>query len=314
MEDAVSGKMIDSLLPDGVDVPFAEIEATLARLAHDASGRKRPSTRALMATVIVVGSEERLVPAAGALEQLNEGVVRTILISEGQLAEPVVRVSETAVAVCRLSPQYLNNAVAALRLSSLPAVVWWRGGSIAAFDDLTDLADRFIMDTERPNEVWTHAVGLFENTALTDLRWTALTRWRSALAHLFDLPAVRRGVTALKRVRIESTDAPSARLYAGWLKSSLSWPAGATIDIRTSDGASDSPLECVVLDCNGVAVTLKMREGRPCFEATAGISEAARIVPTGDGSLAALIGEELGVRTRDLAFERALVKAQEMAA
>ena len=98
--------------------------------------------------------------------------------------------TENAIAIAGLAPRYLNNAVAALRLSSLPAVVWWRGGSIEALDGLANLADRLVLDTVDPDAAWARADTLFERTALTDLRWTALTRWRAALAHLFDLPQV----------------------------------------------------------------------------------------------------------------------------
>ena len=73
-----------------------------------------------------------------------------------------------------------------------------------------------------------------------------------------------------------------------------------------------SPLECVTLECDGPPITLKMREGHACFDATTGATESERVVPTGDMSLGSLIGEELGVRTRDLAFERALVAAREI--
>ena len=305
----MSEKLIDGLLPSGHDVPFGEIEAAFARLAHD--GRRRRVPRALLATVIVVGPPGRLIPAAEALDQLGDVGVRAILISEGTQAEPVARVTDTAVAVSGLAPKYLNNAVAALRLSSLPAAVWWRGGSIETFGDIAELADRLIMDIEHPDELWKAALGLFERTALTDLRWAALTRWRSALAHLFDLPNVRRGAAAMKQVTIETGDRPSARLYGGWLKSSLPWPSSAKLDIRQS-AASSAPLECVSLDCGGVAVNLRMREGKRCLEGTASASESERIVPTGDSSLASLIGEELGMRTRDLAFERALIAARQI--
>lgn len=307
----MTGKLIDGLLPSGHDVKFAEIEAALARLAHDRRRRRAP-TRALVATVIVVGPPERLVPAADAIEHLGDMGVRAIFISEGTQAEPVARVTETAVAVSGLSPDYLNNAVAALRLSSLPAAVWWRGGSTSAFSDLADLADRVIMDIDRPDDLWATAVRLFDRTALTDLRWAALTRWRAALAHLFDLPNVRRGAANLTRVTIDGGDPASARLFAGWLKSSLPWPAGATLDIRGAAAGQASPLECVTLDCGGVSVHLKLREGRACLEASAGAGETERVVPMGESSLSSLIGEELGVRTRDLAFERALVAAREI--
>ncbi len=306
-------KVIDGLLPSGHDVPFAGIEAAFARLAHDRRRRRTPA-RALVATVIVVGPPERLIAPAEALEQLSDLGVRAILISEGTQSEPHARVTENAVAVSGLSSRYLNNAVAALRLSSLPAAVWWRGGSTEALGDLAELADRLIMDVPQPDELWASAVKLFERTALTDLRWAALTRWRAALAHLFDLPNVRRGAASLKRVQIDTADRPSGRLFAGWLKSSLPWPAGATIEIRSSSTEAAAPLGCVSLDCGGVPVTLKIREGRPCFEATAGSGESERVVPTGDVSLSGLIGEELGVRTRDFAFERALIAARALPA
>ena len=89
--------------------------------------------------------------AADALEQLGEaGGVRAILISEGEHTSPIARVTENAIAISGLAPRYLNNAVAALRLSSLPAVVWWRGGSVEALDGLANLADRLVLDTRRP--------------------------------------------------------------------------------------------------------------------------------------------------------------------
>jgi len=307
----VTAKMIDGLLPSGRDVKFSEIEAVFARLAHDRR-RRRATTRATIATVIVIGPPERLITAADAIEHLGDVGVRAILISEGTQAEPVARVTDSAVAVSGLAPAYLNNAVAALRLSSLPAAVWWRGGSTTAFGDLAELADRLIMDVDQPDDLWSTAVRLFDRTAFTDLRWAAITRWRAALAHLFDLPNVRRRAANLKTVTIGAADAASARLFAGWLKSSLPWPSGATITIRGARAEHASPLECVTLECDGPPIALKMREGRGCFEATTGANESEHVVPTGEMSLSSLIGEELGVRTRDFAFERALVAAREI--
>ena len=311
----MSAQTFEGLLPGGRDVNFSEIEVTLARLVRDGRRRKRPPARALTATVVVVGKPERLVAAADALEQLGEASgVRAILISEGGHASPIARVTETAIAIAGLSPKYLNNAVAALRLSSLPAAVWWRGGAVDGLDDLADLADRFILDAEQPDEAWERAPGLFERTALTDLRWAALTRWRAALAHLFDMPQVRAAAPSIRALHIEAADKPSARLFAGWLRSSLKWSAEVAIDIRPSSNAS-TPLECVTLEGGGLSIALAIKESRTCLEAVVkGVMASARVVPLPEGTLAALIGEELGVRTRDLAFERALVAAREISA
>jgi hypothetical protein len=308
-------KVADGLLPGGRDVAFAEIEVTLARIVRD-GGRQRGPARALTATVIVVGKPERLVAAADALEQLGEsGGVRAILIAEGEHTAPVARVTETAIAISGLAPRYLNNAVAALRLSSLPAVVWWRGGSIEALDDLADLADRLVLDTPEPDVVWARADTLFERTALTDLRWTRLTRWRAALAHLFDLSHVRQAAATVNSVIIDATDVPAARLYAGWLQSRLRWTSAVRIEIRQVKGDGPHPLAGVRLQGGALDVSLSVRSGSTCLEASAGGQEpTSRIVPLGDGTIGTLIREELGVRTRDLAFEQALVAAREISA
>jgi glucose-6-phosphate dehydrogenase assembly protein OpcA len=209
----------------------------------------------------------------------------------------------------------LNNAVAALRLSSLPAVVWWRGGSIEALDDLARLADRLVLDTPDPDIVWTRADTLFERTALTDLRWTSLTRWRAALAHLFELSHVRHAVGSIDSLTIDAPDVPAARLYAGWLHSRLRWTSSVRIEIRPAEGEGAHPLGRVRLQGNGLDISLDVRPGRTCLEASAGGAEpTSRIVPLGEGTIGSLIREELGVRTRDLAFERALVAAREISA
>ena len=304
----------DGLLPGGQDVPFAEIEVTLARLVRDGRRRKRGPARALTATVIVVGKPERLVAAADALEQLGEsGGVRAILISEGEHSSPVARVTEYAIAISGLAPRYLNNAVAALRLSSLPAVVWWRGGSVEALDGLANLADRLILDTPDPDTVWARADTLFERTALTDLRWTCLTRWRAAVAHLFDLSPVRRDAASIRSLTIEAGDPFAARLFAGWLRSRLGWTSAVQIDIRVVKREDEvTPLVSVRLRGAAITMALVVRS-RACLEATVdGAEGTTRIVPLGDGTLASLIGEELGVRTRDVAFEEALVAAREI--
>ena len=302
------------LLPGGQDVPFAEIEVTLARLVREGRRRKRGPARALTATVIVVGKPERLVAAADALEQLGEsGGVRAILISEGEHTSPVARVTEHAIAISGLSPRYLNNAVAALRLSSLPAVVWWRGGSVEALDGLAHLADRLILDTPDPDTVWARADTLFERTALSDLRWTSLTRWRAAVAHLFDLSQVRRDAASIRSLTVETRDPFAARLFAGWLHSRLRWTSSVGIDIRVAKtGDAATPLVSVRLSGAAITMTLAVRS-RACLEATVDGSEGtSRIVPLGEGTLASLIGEELAVRIRDIAFEEALVAAREI--
>lgn len=275
-----------------------------------------PVGPALVATVIVIGRPERLDEAAEALRGLADaGSVRSILISEGTRATPVSEATGESILVSGLAPRYINNAVAALRLSSLPAVVWWRGGSTDALDGLADLADRLVLDVEDSDAVWTHAIDLFDRTVVTDLRWTRLTRWRSALAHLFDLPQVRAAAGRFERLTIEAPDVAAARLFAGWLHSTLRWTPSVTISIRPAgrDAAAPEPLDGVRLAAQGLAISLQLTAGTECLEAEVdGAGGCTRVVPLGDGSLSSLIGEELAVRSRDVAFERALAAAREI--
>ena len=301
-----------ALLPEGAVVAFVDLEATLVRI------RERRRMRALTATVVVIGEAARLPDAAAALDRVGEtGGVRTILISEGEESTPTVRVTDDSIALLGLAPRFHDNAVAALRLSSLPTVVWWRGGALDALEGVADLADRLVLDVDDPAEVWRRAIAHIERTALTDLRWTRLTRWRALLAHLFDLPDVRARAATVRRLTIDGADPASAKLFAGWLRSSLRWTNGTAIDLRRSARDGALPLESVTLSADDLEIALHVRPSRTCLEASVrggNIAPVSRVVPLGDSALRALISEELGVRARDTAFERALAAALEMPA
>src|SRR5262245_65560792 len=131
--------MSESLLPSGIDVSFPEIESALAGSSDDS---RRAGGTALTATVVVAGPRNRLVEAAQAIGALKDVGVRSVLISYGDNPVPSVRVAGHTVALEGLRPDYLNNAVAALRLSSLPTLVWWRGGGTKHIEGLATLADR----------------------------------------------------------------------------------------------------------------------------------------------------------------------------
>jgi glucose-6-phosphate dehydrogenase assembly protein OpcA len=295
----------EPLLPSGVEVPFSQMGATLERLNASKGGAP---ARALTATAVVVGTRAKLREAADALERLTtNGGVRVILISPGTNPSPSVRIAEQAIALDGLRIEYLNNAVAALRLSSLPTVVWWRGQHPEVLGGLAVLADRLVLDGEDPVAVWPRASALTDDTAITDLRWTRLTRWRALMAHFFDIPAVRDAAPAFTRLEIAGSDRHTARLFAGWLSSSLRWNGRVSIDMR--EAAGGAPLESVTLGDGTQTLELHLAPSRTCVKAAAtvtGHAGATRTVSLGDQSLAALIAEELRVRSRDLAFEQAL--------
>lgn len=269
---------------------------------------------ALIATVIVIGGRARVDEAAAALDRLEDAGVRAVLIADGTKTTAVPEESGTTIRIDGLSSRYIDNAVAWLRLSSLPAVVWWRGGTAEALDRLAPLADRLVLDTDPADELWSRAPSLFDRTALTDLRWAGLTRWRAALAHLFDLPQVQQEAREFRRVEIDASDRAAARLFAGWLRACLEWSADVTVQIRDAQQPARAPLSRVRLTGNGPGLTLHVDGDRTCLQAEVDEGGGTRVVPLGDDSLSSRIKEELAVRTRDAAFERALIAAMETGA
>ena len=301
----------ENLLPGARAVAFADIEGALESAAGEAE--RRLGTIARTATLVIAGNAERLVEAAQALGDLTDIGVRAVLISYGDHAEPSVRVSHHAVALEGLRPEYLNNAVAALRLSSLPTLVWWRGGATSSLEGLASLADRLVLDAPDPTDAWAQVAALAERTAVSDLRWARLTRWRALMAHFFDLPDVLASAANLRSLRIEGSDRHIARLFAGWMASTLRWPRGQGYEFREkSDGA---PIEAVALGDGSQELSLRLAATRTCVETAArltGVDPASRIVSLGEQGLASLLGEELRIRARDLAFERAVAASKGM--
>jgi glucose-6-phosphate dehydrogenase assembly protein OpcA len=308
MEDLMSGTGETRLLAAGVDVPFREVGRTL----QQAAGAQR-ADRALIATVVVTGPHARLVEAADALENAGGGV-RAVLISAGDDSAPVARIVGHTVALEGLRPEFIDNAVGALRLSSLPTVVWWRGGSPETLRALATLAERVVLDEDEPEAAWAEIGDLAKHTAVSDLRWTRLTRWRALTAHFFDIPEVRAGAVAFTRLAIAAGDFHAARLFAAWLASALGWKGQVSIDIRVVPGGAT--IEAVTLSGGDVEVALGLVQERTCVHTEArlrGRECASRTVALGDGDLPALIAEELRVRSRDLAFERAVAALAEVA-
>jgi glucose-6-phosphate dehydrogenase assembly protein OpcA len=191
--------------------------------------------------------------------------------------------------------------------------VWWRGGTTSTLEGLAALADRLVLDAQDPTDAWAQVGTLAEKTAISDLRWTRLTRWRALMAHFFDLPDVLAAASRLRVLRVEGSDRHAGRLFAGWIASSLKWPRGQSYEFREKSGAA--PIETVTLGDGSQELWLRLVLTRTCVETAArvnGVDAASRIVSLGDQGLAALIGEELRIRARDMAFERAVAASRGM--
>ncbi len=297
---------IEQLLPGASEVRFADIAEALAR-GRDPGTRTTPP-RTLTATVVAVCSRERLTVATKTIAKLGkESAVRAILVCEGEDTRPKSFVSGDTVAITSLRPIFINNAVAALRLSSLPTLVWWSGCSPDLLDDLANLADRVVLDDPDPIAIWKQAVEFFDHAAFSDLRWTRLTRWRTLMAHFFEMPHVRDAVPRFDRLDITSSDDAAASLYATWLITSLG--REGSIKTNVSRGTAGAFLEEVRLANEHECLTLRVAPSGTCIATSATVQnhrEVQRTVSMGDRSDSALLAEELRIRVRDKAFESAV--------
>lgn len=268
------------------------------------------ASRSESSTLVAIASGAGLEEVHAAFEVLvRTSGVRPIVVTLGTDPEPVRTDRNRAAVFAGLLPRYLNNAVASLRVSSLPAIGWWRELSTEGLLELGELVDRLILDADDPTTVWRMVPQLSTRTAVSDVRWARLTRWRDLFAQFFDLSEVRERIGTFDRLSITAGDRHSAQLLAGWIVSRL--PDGECLDVSLTADDSPAAIRSLQLTGGGTSLSLRLLPGDDCLETIVdlGGAPASRVVSTGDQSLAALMGEELRVRSRDRAFEDAVAVA-----
>ena len=272
---------------------------------------KAATLRAESFTLVAIAAGSALDDVHAAVEALvRTSGVRPIVVTLGDNPEPVLTHRDRTAVLEGLLPRYLNNAVAALRLSSLPAVAWWREPSTEGLAELGELVDRVVLDVENPSAVWAMVPQLSTRTAVSDLRWTRLTRWRDLFAQFFDMPEVRDRAGEFTRLEISAIDRASALLFAGWVVSRL--PGGDRLEVSIAPDGTPVPTRSLQLTSEGITLSLRLLPSDACVETIVslpGAAPASRVVAIGDQGLAALMGQELRVRTRDKSFEDAVAAA-----
>ena len=269
----------------------------------------QPLGRARTATVVAVGPSDRLTDVSATLNaEDGAGALHIVRIITDGAGVPGGDERPDVVTIGGLRPEYVNNAIAGVRLSSLPTIVWWRGGQPEGLEGVASLADRVVLDATDPWPLWSRLPPLFDQTAFTDVRWARLTRWRAALAHFFDLPRVKESASELTSLSIAAADRAQAALFAGWLDASLNWRGR----VRAAFVPSNVSFESVTLKGNTCEFELSAIPDSNCLSAEGRIGgevKASRVLSLGSQTLSSLLAEELRVRSRDLAFERALERA-----
>ena len=270
------------------------------------------TSRVFTATVVAVVSPARRDGIVDMLAALAPAGVRPVVIVLGGDAEPERREERSAIVIDGLLPKYLDNAVASLRLSSLPTLAWWRADDTAMLEALAALVDRVVLDVEDPARVWPLIPALTRLASVSDLRWTALTRWRELLAQFFDIPDVCGSAESFDRVEIHGRDPDMGRLLGGWLKSRL--PAAERMNVAVhSEG--EASIDSVTVGGGDGLLSVRLLPHSSCLETSARVGRghsSLRVVAVGDQRPQALLAEELRVRSRDLAFEDAVRAAEHL--
>lgn len=262
-----------------------------------------------VATVVAITTEPLLDETSLALQTLRaRTAVRTILITLGNNPQPPVDRTDDATTIHELLPQFVNNAVAALRLSSLPSLAWWRHPEADLLGEIARLVDRIVLDVPDPALSWEQARKLRDHTSFSDVRWTRLTRWRSLMAQFFDLPDLRSAAASFTTLEITATDVDAARLFGAWMRARFSQEPALRVSIsRSQDG--HAPLTAVTLRSDSRRLDLRVLPNHTCVRTAIerdGKADTVRVVPLGNMTHVALLAEEMRVRSRDVAFEQAL--------
>ena len=166
-----------------------------------------------------------------------------------------------------------------------------------------------MLDVPDPAASWAMIPDLSARAAVSDIRWTGLTRWRDLLAQFFDMTEVRGELTSVDLLEVRGSDRPHGLLLAGWLRDRLPAARHLRFEHHASAGG---PLQLVRLSGSGGSLSLELLEGGSCVRTAMLLKSAgagARIVPIDAGTAVGLLTDELRLRARDMAFEHAAQEA-----
>jgi glucose-6-phosphate dehydrogenase assembly protein OpcA len=260
-EDAAASAGLDAGAPQDVRVDVTSIEKQLAELWRaEKSDKNTAITKAALWNVVAhTWSSQEHARAAEVLAKASALVPqRTIVVEADPRGDAGIaswisanchligggqQVCSEEISIVASGEQVHHVAplVSALLLPDMPVAVWWVGDLPDAqheyAETLLEPADRLIVDSA-------HFSGAADldlvlriaeqtTTAPADLNWARIEEWRAATASLFDPPAMRERLTAIKSVRVTGARF-QALLYAGWLVAQSGHEP--TIEFASEDG------------------------------------------------------------------------------
>lgn len=143
---------------------------------------------------------------------------------------------------------HLASLVTPLLIPDLPVVLWWPGRpdfDNPLFDDLCELADRLVVDTdegfERPDlkRLLEIARRNHAGASIGDFNWARLIPWRHLAAQFFDIPGMLAHLAQIHGVAVyhgRDGSTTQARLLGGWIQGRMaSVGIGVPVEFRPDD-------------------------------------------------------------------------------
>jgi glucose-6-phosphate dehydrogenase assembly protein OpcA len=210
----------------------------------------------------------------------------------------------------------IPGIVGPLAAPDVPRVVWFRSArleSAPGISELLTLGDKLIVDSERPGAPTFADLRVLSGAGylVADLAWTRLTRLRQLAAQLCE----DYGPGRIRNVLVQYSGAePSAgaRYMQAWLRSGL---PDAEVDLRPGATTGKGEIMQISVDgsdtlsrttdpsaCALAGLIIKLQRG--CAEYEMGTMRQRANLAGGEDH--DLLGEELGIMSRDQVYERAL--------
>ena len=206
-------------------------------------------------------------------------------------------------------------------------ILWWPGRpqfDNALFNDLCQLADRLVVDTDEGFDD-TDLTRLLEvarrpkaRASIGDLNWARLIAWRHVAAQFFDMPGMLARLAHVHGVSIyhgSDGSTAQARLLGGWIRSRLA-TVGIDVPLEFRRDESFEHGVCRFLIYTGgeegqARFSLsRLRGNRLSSQIRLGDQDlAARTVRLESRAPEELLGFELTLPGHDVLFERALAAA-----
>lgn len=270
--------------------------AVASAIAAERHRNGSPATGMVLTLLILSDEEFQADATSGAVAAARQHPMRILTLIPRPSRHPARLDAEIAVggddgpgevAVLRLRGEladHANSVAIPLLLSDTPVVAYWPedGPDVPADDPIGRHAQRRITDASTADDVMRELsrrkTGYRPGD--TDLSWTRLTPWRSALASALDQP-----FPGLSEAVVTAEEAnPSALLMQGWLSQSLRVP----VRLETSAGPGITEIR---LNSAGGDIVVERPEGDTATLRRPGVADARISLPR--RGLAGLLAEEL---------------------